>query len=179
MAERWAKLIEGDRLLAHPVFAIELLHNSVTPQAYAELRADLEAAFDWVWPDSETAEIAMRLQRRMATSAACGQRVKTADLLVAAIAAQKGLGVLHYDGDYELIREHGGEKLTTHWLAQRGTLEGDADRRGDARKAYRRALGERMIQLRDDEDLVVWPELIKWMDEQLRSRKLPVPRPPA
>lgn len=178
VTERWAALLEGDELRCHPVFAIELLHNAINPGDYQQLRNDLEQAFDWWRPDEETATIAMRMQQRMATSAASGQRVKTADLLTAALAVQHGVGVLHYDADYDLIRDRGGDPFESEWLAERGSLEGAAESTGNLRKAYRKALGERVVQLQDGADLEVWPELIAWMDAELRTRGLDVPLPP-
>lgn len=176
--DRWAELVRDDQLVCHPVFAIELLHNPINPQRYVEMRRDLDDAFDWVYPDAETAEIALRLQARMATGDALGQRVKTADVLVAALAVQRDLGVLHYDGDFDLIRERGGEPYESEWLAPRGSLEVVAEAAPNARKAYRKALGERMVQLQDGIDLEVWPELIEWIDKQLEARDLPLPPPP-
>lgn len=177
-AERWGSLVAADELRCHPVFAVELLHNAINPADYAQLRGDLEAAFEWVWPDQETARIAMRIQQRMATGAPAGQRVKTADLLVAALAVQHGIGVLHYDSDYDVIRSRGGEPFESEWLAPRGSLEAPAQAGANARKGYKRAFGERMIQLQEDEDLNLWPDVIEWLDEQLRQRGLDVPPPP-
>jgi len=175
---RWAELVNGDQLVCHPVFAVELLHNSLTPAHYAQLRRDLDEGFDWLWPDERTAEVAMRLQARMATAAACGQRVKTADLLIAALAVQHGLGVLHYDDDYDLILRNGGETFDSEWLAPKGTLQGESRRSNEIRKAYRKALGERMVQFRDGQDLAIWPGH-RLMDERLRENALPVPPPPS
>jgi len=41
---------------------------------------------------------------------------------VAAAAGRHGIGVLHYDGDFDMIRECGGLDFTSLWLAERGTL---------------------------------------------------------
>jgi len=124
---RWKDLVEGDELACHPVFALELLHNGIDAEDYQPLRNDLEAAFDWVWPDDDTARLALRLQQRKATARACAQRVKTADILISALAVQHQLGVLHYDADYDLIRRYGGERFDSRWLAPRGTLEGPSE----------------------------------------------------
>ena len=170
-------MLDGDHLLCHPVFAVELLHNAIDPVDYRRLKADLEHGFAWVWPDRSTAEIAVGMQQKMATSAPTAQRVKTADLLIAALAVQLDVGILHYDSDYDLIRERGGESLGSEWLARRGSLESTKERAADARRVYSRALGRRMVQLQDDADLEVWPKLITWMDDQLRDRGLDVPPP--
>lgn len=176
--ERWSRLVRADELACHPVFAVELLHNSISPQDYHELRRDIDGAFDWVWPSRDTAQLALQLQRRMAESEACGQRVKTADLLIAALAVEHGMGVVHYDKDYDAIREWGGEAFVSEWLAPRGSLEGSAESRKNTRHVYRKAFGERMVELQEDADLDVWPKLIAWLDEQLKARQLPVPPTP-
>jgi len=175
---RWAVLVAEDRLIAHPLFAIEMLHNAINPQQYGDLREAINAGFDWVWPDEETARIAVRIQERMASTAPAAQRVKTVDILTAALASQHGLGVLHYDTDYDFIKERGGEPFHNEWLAERGKLDTGAGLKKAARGTYKKAFGERMIQLQDDEDLVVWPELIGWLEEQLSSRGLDLPPPP-
>lgn len=117
-----------------------------------------------MWPDRETAEIALRLQQRLATSATAGQRVKTSDLLIAALAVQHGVGVLHYDADYDAILDRGGDVVSA-WLAPRASLETAPEKRDSARKIFWKSFGERMRQLDNDADLEVWPELIAWLDE--------------
>ena len=176
-ADRWRELVERGDLRCHPVFAIELLHNARDEADYLQLRQDINEAFDWVWPDDETTRIAMRMQSHMATQAT-GQRVKTADLLIAALAVQHELGVIHYDRDYDQIRDRGGHAFESHWLAPRGSLETAGEAAVTTRRTYRKAFGARMIQLQDDTDLEVWPDLIKWMDRQLRERGLEVPPAP-
>jgi predicted nucleic acid-binding protein len=179
VAGRWSELVEGDHVACHPVFAVELLHNAINAEEYQELRNDLDGGFDWVWPDAETTRMAMRLQQRMATAATCGQRVKTPDLLIAALAVQHRLGVLHYDVDYDLIHAHGGEPFESAWLAPKGSLESASAKGRQARTAYRKAFGERMVQFQHDTDLEIWPAVLAWMDERLEAHGLPVPSPPA
>jgi len=175
---RWEALLEADDLLCHPVFAVELLHNAINPPDYRRLREDLETGFAWVWPDGITARIAVEMQQRMATSTPTGHRVKTPDLLIAALAVQLDVGVLHYDADYDVIRDHGGEPFQSEWLAKRGSLAGAQHKATSARRMYSKALGRRMVQLQDETDLEVWPILIAWMDDQLRARGLEIPPPP-
>lgn len=176
--EHWQELVDSDLLLCHPVFAIELLHNAINPRDYERLRADLDDAFEWIWPDGTTAEIAVRIQRRMATSAPSGQRVRTPDILIAALAAQHQLGVLHYDADYDAILARGGESFASEWLAPRSSLEDVQEKQVSLRKRFGKAFGERMRQLDDDRDLEVWPDLIALIDEQLRQRGIDPPPPP-
>ena len=61
--------------------------------------------------------------------------MKTPDLLIAALAAQHRVGVLHYDADYDVILKRGGEHFVSDWLAPRGSLETEQEERESARKA--------------------------------------------
>lgn len=49
-------------------------------------------------------------------------RVPPVDLLIAALAENDGLDLLHYDADYELIAERTDLRFHSLWLAERGTL---------------------------------------------------------
>ena len=46
------------------------------------------------------------------------------DLLLASVAESNGLGVLHYDSDFDLLRERGIFQIRTEWAAPRGTADG-------------------------------------------------------
>lgn len=98
--------------------------------------------------------------------------------MIAALAAQHRVGVLHYDADYDAILDRGGEHFLSEWLAPRAALETDPEQRESMRKSFRKAFGERMRQLDDDTDLEVWPELIAWLDGALRQRGHEPPPPP-
>ena len=49
-------------------------------------------------------------------------RLPPVDLLVAALADRHGLGVLHYDRDYDLLAENAGLRFESVWLAPAGSL---------------------------------------------------------
>jgi hypothetical protein len=49
-------------------------------------------------------------------------RVPPIDLLVAALADRNQLGIVHYDGDYDLISESTDLNFQSVWLAPRGAL---------------------------------------------------------
>jgi len=48
------------------------------------------------------------------------------DYLVAATAAAHGLGVLHYDADFDRIADHSQLAFESIWIAARGTLRADS-----------------------------------------------------
>lgn len=49
-------------------------------------------------------------------------RLPPVDVIVGAIADVNGLGVLHYDGDYDLLAENTDLRFDSVWLAERGSL---------------------------------------------------------
>lgn len=49
-------------------------------------------------------------------------RLPPVDILVAAIAHRHSVGVLHYDGDYDLIASKTRLVFDSNWLARRGSL---------------------------------------------------------
>lgn len=49
-------------------------------------------------------------------------RLPPVDLILAAIADWHGLGVLHYDGDFDLLRSKTDLDFESVWLSPRGTL---------------------------------------------------------
>ena len=70
--------------------------------------------------DASVERRAVEAQRQLAH---VGQhRVPPVDLLVAAIADRHGLGVLHYDHDYDLLAEKTDLEFESVWLAPRGAL---------------------------------------------------------
>jgi predicted nucleic acid-binding protein len=49
-------------------------------------------------------------------------RLAPADVMIAACAHVAGMGVLHYDRDYDLLAEHTSLAFESEWLAPAGTL---------------------------------------------------------
>ena len=68
------------------------------------------------------AATALTAQAELAATPGISHRVKPVDLLIASIAATEGLGVLHYDHDYDVIAEHTSLSFPSVWVAPRGEL---------------------------------------------------------
>lgn len=49
-------------------------------------------------------------------------RLRPNDILIAACAHEAGAGVLHYDRDYDVLREHTRLRFRSEWLAPAGSL---------------------------------------------------------
>lgn len=50
-------------------------------------------------------------------------RLRPTDILIAACAHEAGAGVLHYDKDYDVLREHTRLRFHSEWLAPAGSLD--------------------------------------------------------
>jgi predicted nucleic acid-binding protein len=70
--------------------------------------------------DRDVERMAQRAQRELAESG--HHRLPPNDLIIAACAACAHGGVLHYDRDYDLIREHTGLVFESVWLDVPGAL---------------------------------------------------------
>jgi predicted nucleic acid-binding protein len=70
--------------------------------------------------DSEVEERALDAQRQLARSG--HHRIPPADLILAALADREGVGILHYDRDYDVILERTDLRFDSVWLAEPGAL---------------------------------------------------------
>jgi predicted nucleic acid-binding protein len=70
----------------------------------------------------ESTAAAVTAQAELAAAAGISHRVKPVDLLIASLAATRGLGVLHYDHDYDTIAQHTSLSFDSIWVAPRGSM---------------------------------------------------------
>jgi predicted nucleic acid-binding protein len=70
----------------------------------------------------EAAAAAVTAQAELAAAVGVSHRVKPVDLLIAAVAATEGLGVLHYDHDYDTIADHTSLAYPSVWVAPRASI---------------------------------------------------------
>jgi predicted nucleic acid-binding protein len=70
--------------------------------------------------DSEVERIALQAQRELAEVG--HHRLAPMDVMIAACAHRAEAGVLHYDGDYDLLAKHTSLVFESEWLAPPGTL---------------------------------------------------------
>jgi predicted nucleic acid-binding protein len=70
--------------------------------------------------DDRVERRAISAQRQLARAG--HHRLPPADLILAATADVYGVGVLHYDGDFDVLREKTDLRFESVWLAERGTL---------------------------------------------------------
>ncbi len=113
---RWAAIRDAGLLAVCPVVALELLAAARDEEAFRELDRALGA-------------LAQAPVTRAAGAAAIGasrelrgeRRIPSADYLIAAAAAERGAGVLHYDRHFDpLCRVLGIESV---WVAEPGSID--------------------------------------------------------
>jgi predicted nucleic acid-binding protein len=112
----WAATRDAGRLAVCPVVALELLAAGRDEDAFGDLDRALQA-------------LAQAPVTRRACDAALGasrelrgeRRLPAADYLIAAAAAERGAGVLHYDHHFDLLCRTLG--VASVWIAEPGSLD--------------------------------------------------------
>ncbi|MBA3509554.1 MAG: PIN domain-containing protein [Thermoleophilaceae bacterium] len=114
---RWLELLDAGRLALCPVVALEVCAAARDDDEHARLEQAL-AALQAHAPVTEQAGEAARGALR---DLGGRRRLPAADYLIAAAAAQRGFGVLHYDRHFDTLCDALG--IQSVWLAPRGTLD--------------------------------------------------------
>jgi predicted nucleic acid-binding protein len=110
----------GDLQLATCLpFLLEAGYSARSGHERSAMMADL-AKLPRVEIDKDIEAAALDAQRELADVG--HHRLPPADVMIAACADAGGMGVLHYDGDYDLLVEHTSLKFGSEWLAQPGVL---------------------------------------------------------
>jgi predicted nucleic acid-binding protein len=112
----------ADELYVCTPFRLEARYSARSSSDFQAISAELDG-FRQAPADRDTWRLAEQMQQRLADAPNVSHRVKLADLLVAAIAHQRALGVLHYDADYDAIAAHGPLTFDSRWIVRRGTID--------------------------------------------------------
>ena len=118
---RWREALDRDEVLVCDPFRLEALYSARDADDYRALAEELGAlrqapCDDVVW------ELARQAQATLAEDRRFSHRVKPVDLLVAAAAHRHGVGVLHYDHDFDVLAGHTSLSFASRWLVRRGAL---------------------------------------------------------
>lgn len=111
-------LVAGAIFVCLP-FLLEAGYSARTEADHRALLYDL-SGLPRAEMDVEVEDRALDAQAQLARSG--HHRLPPADLLMAAIADRHGLGILHYDADYDVIAERTDLRFDGVWLAERGSL---------------------------------------------------------
>lgn len=118
----WARAVHDRIVVACSPFMMEAGYSARSGSELRRIREAVALSMDSVTCDERTWELAFHAQQTMADAAGLLHRRKPIDFLIAATAHQHGLGVLHYDREYDLIAEHGGLDFASVWVAPPGSL---------------------------------------------------------
>jgi predicted nucleic acid-binding protein len=104
-----------------PPTLLEMRYSARDNQGFA-ITAERLDALAHATLTAESAAAAVAAQGELAAAPGISHRVKPVDLLIASIAATQGLGVLHYDHDYDTIEQHTSLSFISVWAAPRGSI---------------------------------------------------------
>lgn len=114
--ERWRATARARRLVVCPVVALELLAAARDEERFATLDRTL-AALPTAPVTRSAGEAALAASRELHGE----RRLPAADYLIAAAAAQRGAGVLHYDRHFDILCPTVG--IESVWVAAPGSID--------------------------------------------------------
>jgi predicted nucleic acid-binding protein len=100
-------------------FLLEAGYSARSGRERSAMIADL-ADLPRVEIDKDIEAAALDAQRELADIG--HHRLPPADVMIAACADAAGMGVLHYDSDYDLLVKHTSLNFSSEWLTQPGVL---------------------------------------------------------
>jgi predicted nucleic acid-binding protein len=100
-------------------FLLEAGYSARSAADHDELLREL-LALPMLHIDTEIEQRAVEAQRQLARAG--HHRLPPVDLIIAALADRHGVGVLHYDRDYDTLAARTDLRFASVWLATRGSL---------------------------------------------------------
>lgn len=116
----WTQALRNGQICTCPITCLELLYSTRTSHEFEELEAEL-ATLREVSITRSIVEAARAGYRELAAHSDGYHRLALPDLLIAACAQDAGIGVLHYDREYDRLREV--LNFESRWVAPAGTLD--------------------------------------------------------
>lgn len=117
--QEWTGALRNGRLWTCPITVLELLYSARTSREFEELEAELSTLRE-VAITRSVVEAARAGFRELAAHSDGYHRLALPDLLIAACAQDAGVGVLHYDKEFDRLREV--LNFESRWIAPAGTL---------------------------------------------------------
>jgi len=120
VADLWTVAAHAGELVACPIVTLELLFDA-RDAGEVERIATALAALQQAPVTRAVTDAAVGAMRELAASGSAGaHRVRVPDALVAAAAAERGFGVVHYDHHFDRLATVLG--FTSQWIAAPGSL---------------------------------------------------------
>jgi predicted nucleic acid-binding protein len=111
--------IEDGAIAVSLPFILEAGYSARSGREHDELIGEL-SALPHLAIDEAVEERAVEAQRQLARLG--HHRLPPVDVLIAALADRHGVGVLHYDRDYDVLAERTDLSFESRWLAAPGTI---------------------------------------------------------
>jgi predicted nucleic acid-binding protein len=120
LSESWSSAVRGRQIATCPIVVLEILYSAQNGEQFDELADALAQLRDIPLTRSVT-RAAQHAYRELAQRQPRYHRsVALSDLLIAACAQDAGVGVLHYDEDFDRLAEV--LSFESRWVAPRGSL---------------------------------------------------------
>ena len=112
-------LVEGGVVGTCASLDAEALFSARNPKEYEHIRDNRRHAYEYLPTEDRHWQAAFDVQRELARSGR-HRAVGIADLLTPVLAAEQGMTIVHYDADFEIVREV--LSFRQRWVAPRGSL---------------------------------------------------------
>ena len=142
MRPLWEQALRADQIATCAIGRLELLYSARGAEEFASWEADLAALRDIPITRSELAA-AIGAMRDLVDHGERHHRLPLPDVILAATAANAGVGVLHYDRHFDRLAEV--LNFRSQWVVPRGTL---LDERTTARRSLKVRFAAAMGELR-------------------------------
>lgn len=121
VAEAWKAAARAGEIVACPIVTLELLYDARDRATVDRVAAGCSALRQAPVTRSVTDAAVLAIRELAAAGADGAHRVRVPDALIAAAAAERGFGVLHYDRHFD--RLCGPLPFASQWIAPPGTLD--------------------------------------------------------
>ena len=118
-ADQIAEALESGNVAACLPFLLEAGYSARDAREHDQLLAELLSLPQYHFDDAAEKR-ALDAQAQLARAG--HHRLPPVDVLIAALADRRNVGVLHYDHGYDLIADKTDLRFDSVWLAARGTL---------------------------------------------------------
>lgn len=121
VAPAWTAAARAGELVACPIVTLELLYDARDREQVERVATALAGVAQAPITRSVTDAAIGAIRELAAAGSAGSRRVRIPDVLIAAAAAERGFGVLHYDHHFDTLAAVLG--FTSQWIAAPGSLD--------------------------------------------------------
>ena len=121
VAPQWREVVKAGELVACPLVTMEMIFDAPDRDAVERVAVAM-AGFRQAPISRSVTDAAILAMRELAQRGAAGaHRVRVPDALIAAAAAERGFGVLHYDRHFDTLATV--LTFTSQWISPAGSID--------------------------------------------------------